>query len=143
MSTKKAALSDGLILERCAADYTPTFPRKKDSVTAETLARLLDGQTITQREAYDRLSTVNIARTIFDLRRYGWPVITTDELPTPATEESPPMAAIPSPLTLLPGMPTGNTSATSMPPERHGGRNERNHAEMGRYRPARQPRCVV
>ena len=79
MSTKKAALSDGLILERCAADYTPTFPRKKDSVTAETLARLLDGQTITQREAYDRLSTVNIARTIFDLRRYGWPVITTDE----------------------------------------------------------------
>lgn len=79
MSTKKAALSDGLILERCAADYTPTFPPKKDSVTAETLARLLDGQTITQREAYDRLSTVNIARTIFDLRRYGWPVITTDE----------------------------------------------------------------
>lgn len=79
MSTKKAALSDGLILERCAADYTPTFPRKKDSVTAETLARLLDGQTITQREAYDRLSTVNIARTIFDLRRYGWPVITTPE----------------------------------------------------------------
>ena len=79
MSTKKAALSDGLILERCAADYTPTFPRKKDSVTAETLARLLDGQTITQREAYDRLSIVNIARTIFDLRRYGWPVITTDE----------------------------------------------------------------
>ena len=79
MSTKKAALSDGLILERCAADYTPTFPRKKDSVTAETLARLLDGQTISQREAYDRLSTVNIARTIFDLRRYGWPVITTDE----------------------------------------------------------------
>ena len=43
------------------------------------LARLLDGQTITQREAYDRLSTVNIARTIFDLRRYGWPVITTPE----------------------------------------------------------------
>ena len=83
MRTKKAALSDGLILERCAADYTPTFPPKKDSVTAETLARLLDGQTITQREAYDRLSTVNIARTIFDLRRYGWPVITTlEESPT-------------------------------------------------------------
>ena len=78
MSTKKAALSDGINL-RGGADYTPTFPPKKDSVTAETLARLLDGQTITQREAYDRLSTVNIARTIFDLRRYGWPVITTDE----------------------------------------------------------------
>ena len=80
MSTKKAALSDGFILERCAADYTPTFPRKKDSVAAETLARLLDGQTITQREAYDRLSTVNIPRTIHDLRHfYGWPVITTPE----------------------------------------------------------------
>ena len=79
METKKAALSDGLNQVTAPADYTPTFPPKKDSVTAETLARLLDGQTITQREAYDRLSTVNIARTIFDLRRYGWPVITTDE----------------------------------------------------------------
>lgn len=78
MSTKKAAPKGGINL-RGGADYTPTFPRKKDSVTAETLARLLDGQTITQREAYDRLSTVNIARTIFDLRRYGWPVITTPE----------------------------------------------------------------
>ena len=79
MRTKKAALSDGLNRSIAPADYTPTFPPKKDSVTAETLARLLDGQTITQREAYDRLSTVNIARTIFDLRRYGWPVITTGE----------------------------------------------------------------
>lgn len=79
METKKAALSDGLNQTLAGADYTPTFPRKKDSVTAETLARLLDGQTITQREAYDRLSTVNIARTIFDLRCYGWPVITTPE----------------------------------------------------------------
>ena len=78
MRTKKAALSDGLNL-RGGEDYTPPFPPRKDSVTAETLTRLLDGQTITQREAYDRLSTVNIARTIFDLRRYGWPVITTDE----------------------------------------------------------------
>ena len=79
MRTKKAALSDGLNRSIAPADYTPTFPPKKDSVTAETLARLLDGQTLTQREAYDRLSTVNIARTIFDLRRYGWPVITTGE----------------------------------------------------------------
>lgn len=79
MSTKKAAPKGGINL-RGGADYTPTFPRKKDSVTAETLARLLDGQTITQREAYDRLSTVNIARTIHDLRHnYGWPVITTPE----------------------------------------------------------------
>lgn len=79
MEMKKAAPKDGLNQVTAPADYTPTFPRKKDSVTAETLARLLDGQTITQREAYDRLSTVNIARTIFDLRRYGWPVITTGE----------------------------------------------------------------
>ena len=61
MRTKKAALSDGLNL-RGGEDYTPTFPPKKDSVTAETLARLLDGQTITQREFYERFSTVNIAR---------------------------------------------------------------------------------
>lgn len=79
MSTKKAAPKGGLNQTLAGADYTPTFPPKKDSVTAETLARLLDGQTITQREAYDRLSTVNIPRTIFDLRRYGWPVITTPE----------------------------------------------------------------
>ena len=79
MEMKKAAPKDGLNQVTAPADYTPTFPRKKDSVTAETLARLLDGQTITQREAYDRLSTVNIPRTIFDLRRYGWPVITTPE----------------------------------------------------------------
>ncbi len=83
MEKEKATLKGGQNTERYAADYTPTFPPKKDSVTAETLARLLDGQTITQREAYDRLSTVNIARTIFDLRRYGWPVITTlEESPT-------------------------------------------------------------
>ena len=79
METKKAAPKDGLNRSIAPTDYTPTFPPKKDSVTAETLARLLDGQTITQREAYDRLSTVNIPRTIFDLRRYGWPVITTPE----------------------------------------------------------------
>ena len=76
---KKAAPKDGLNQVTAPADYTPTFPPKKDSVTAETLARLLDGQTITQREAYDRLSTVNIPRTIFDLRRYGWQGITTPE----------------------------------------------------------------
>ena len=76
METKKAAPKDGLNRSIAPTDYTPTFPPKKDSVTAETLARLLDGQTITQREAYDRLSTVNIPRTMFDLRRYGWPVIT-------------------------------------------------------------------
>ena len=47
---------------------------------AEVLACLLDGKTITQRESYERFSTVNIARTIFDLRHnYGWPVITTPE----------------------------------------------------------------
>jgi len=33
-----------------------------DSVIAEVLACLLDGQTITQREFYERFSTVNIAR---------------------------------------------------------------------------------
>ena len=79
METKKAALSDGLNQTLAGADYTPAFPPVLDSVIAEVLACLLDGQTITQREAYDRLSTVNIARTIFDLRRYGWPVITTPE----------------------------------------------------------------
>lgn len=33
-----------------------------DSLIAEVLACLLDGQTITQREFYERFSTVNIAR---------------------------------------------------------------------------------
>lgn len=79
METKKAAPKDGLNQTLAGADYTLAFPPVLDSVIAEVLACLLDGQTITQREAYDRLSTVNIARTIFDLRRYGWPVITTDE----------------------------------------------------------------
>ena len=62
METKKAAPKDGLNRSIAPTDYTPTFPPKKDSVTAETLARLLDGQTITQREFYERFSTVNIAR---------------------------------------------------------------------------------
>lgn len=79
METKKATANGGRKSERYAADYTPAFPPVLDSVIAEVLACLLDGQTITQREAYDRLSTVNIARTIFDLRRYGWPVITIPE----------------------------------------------------------------
>ena len=79
MRTKKAAPKDGLNQTLAGADYTPAFPPVLDSVIAEVLACLLDGQTITQREAYDRLSTVNIPRTIFDLRRYGWPVITTPE----------------------------------------------------------------
>ena len=79
METKKAAPKDGLNQTLAGADYTPAFPPVLDSVIAEVLACLLDGQTITQREAYDRLSTVNIPRTIFDLRRYGWPVITTPE----------------------------------------------------------------
>lgn len=79
METKKAALSDGLNQTLAGADYTPAFPPVLDSVIAEVLACLLDGQTITQRESYERFSTVNIPRTIHDLRRYGWPVITTPE----------------------------------------------------------------
>ena len=79
METKKAALSDNLNRSIAPTDCTSAFPPVVDSVIAEVLACLLDGQTITQREAYDRLSTVNIARTIFDLRRYGWPVITIPE----------------------------------------------------------------
>lgn len=80
MEMKKAALSDGLNQTLAGADYTPAFPPVLDSVIAEVLACLLDGQTVTQRESYERFSTVNIARTIFDLRHnYGWPVITTPE----------------------------------------------------------------
>ena len=80
METKKAALSDGLNQTLAGADYTPAFPSVLDSVIAEVLACLLDGQTITQRESYERFSTVNIPRTIHDLRHnYGWPVITTPE----------------------------------------------------------------
>ena len=79
METKKAAPKDGLNQTLAGADYTPAFPPVLDSVIAEVLACLLDGQTITQRESYERFSTVNIPRTIHDLRRYGWPVITTPE----------------------------------------------------------------
>ena len=80
METKKAALSDGLNRSIAPADYTPSFPPVLDSVIAEVLACLLNGQTVTQRESYERFSTVNIARTIHDLRHnYGWPIITTPE----------------------------------------------------------------
>lgn len=80
METKKAAPKDGLNRSIAPADYTPAFPPVLDSVIAEVLACLLDGKTITQRESYERFSTVNIARTIHDLRHnYGWPVITTPE----------------------------------------------------------------
>jgi len=80
METKKAAPKDGLNQTLASADYTPAFPPVLDSVIAEVLACLLDGQTITQRESYERFSTVNIPRTIHDLRHnYGWPVITTPE----------------------------------------------------------------
>lgn len=80
METKKATANGGRKSERYAADYTPAFPPVLDSVIAEMLACLLDGQTITQRESYERFSTVNTPRTIHDLRHnYGWPVITTPE----------------------------------------------------------------
>ena len=80
METKKAAPKGGLNQTLAGADYTPVFPPVLDSVIAEVLACLLDGQTITQRESYEHFSTVNIARTIHDLRHfYGWPVITTPE----------------------------------------------------------------
>lgn len=62
METKKAAPKDGLNQTLAGADYTPAFPPVLDSVIAEVLACLLDGQTITQREFYERFSTVNIAR---------------------------------------------------------------------------------
>ena len=62
MRTKKAALSDNLNRSIAPTDCTPAFPPVVDSVIAEVLACLLDGQTITQREFYERFSTVNIAR---------------------------------------------------------------------------------
>ncbi|UJF24771.1 helix-turn-helix domain-containing protein [Suttonella sp. R2A3] len=56
------------------------LPKKLQSVIAELLARLLEGQTLSQHDATKILSTTRLSAYIYELRHtYGWDIETLDE----------------------------------------------------------------
>ena len=58
----------------------PKRPQKLGSVTAETLARLLNGQALSQQDATRLMSCTRLGSVVHILRHtYGWDIITLDE----------------------------------------------------------------
>lgn len=79
MSTKKAAPKGSLAHERDAHSTTPRFPSRRNTVTAETLARFLQGEKLSQQDATRLMSTTRLSGVIYELRKLGLDIHTDNE----------------------------------------------------------------
>lgn len=62
------------VKQGAAVEGTPIFPRRIDTVTAEVLARLLRGETLTALDSVSDSSTTRLGAFIFSLAEYGWEI---------------------------------------------------------------------
>lgn len=80
MSTKKAAPKGSLAHESNAHSTTPRFPSRRNTVTAETLARFLQGEKLSQQDATRLMSTTRLSPVVFGLRHHmAWDIYSDNE----------------------------------------------------------------
>ena len=85
-AANKKAAAFGVVSSGCMeiaqADFTTkiNLPQKLNSVTAEVLARLLNGQALSQQDATKLMSCTRLGSVVHILRHnYGWNIVTQDE----------------------------------------------------------------
>lgn len=79
-ANKKAAALHGSGDDTVITANNSALPQKLNTVLAETLARLLIGQGISQQDAIHLMSCTRLSSVIHDLRhRYGWDVWNDEE----------------------------------------------------------------
>lgn len=62
------------VKQGAAVAGTPIFPQRTNTVTAEVLARLLRGETLTALDSVFNSSTTRLGAFVFSLSGYGWEI---------------------------------------------------------------------
>ena len=82
MKTPRSTKAEQSAAEQGSTDFTPTgnLPKQKNTVTAEVLTRLLNGERMTSLDGVHEASTTRLSAVAFYLdERWGWAIQTTDK----------------------------------------------------------------